>query len=159
MAKLLAFFPCGKVVIDRTDNNVSVSDILQEISAAVPKELMPVPVKAIVPSSWTVFSMWYRDADIQSAPFDVQSRVIAPDGSTLLDALPSSHVTFDNNTKTSQRVINLLQGFPIGAPGVCHVLLMTKAEGESDFHEVARYPILVKHIALEEVQSSLTSPT
>ena len=157
MPKLLAFFPCDKVVIDQLQNNVSVSAIIEEVVAGIPEKLMPPPNGAVVPNNWTVFAMWHRDTSENTVPFEVMARFFSPNEKLLVQTSPPTRANFDNNTKTSQRVVLNLNGFPIGAPGICQIALMMKADGETDFSEVARFPVIVKHEIIAESDNRTAS--
>lgn len=151
MPKLLVFAPCERVIEDKDGNNISLISIMQGVSVIVPRDRLPLAVSTVGPQSWYVFAMWQREPD-ERVGFETKAVLLAPDGKTILETA-SSNITFNNFSVVSQRVKMLVQGFPMGHPGSCHITLMTKLDGQSEFSEIARFPIVVSQIAREDAES------
>lgn len=157
MLRLVAFLACERVVVDSATNTVSISAIMEELAISVPQALLPVPAESAAPMSWSVFSMWNRDDNDPRTPFETKVELLLPSGRVALE-LPPFEQDFENFTKRSQRLISQINGFPIGEPGRLRLVLKCKMRGETEFVEVAVYPILLKHIADAVNENAVAAP-
>lgn len=152
MLKLLLFAPCEKIVEDKSTNNISLISIMQEVTFEVPKEMIPLPAKAMVPQAWSVFSMWQREAD-ERPEFETKVSMVSPDGELILET-EVAKIDFLNHKVLSQRVVMHISGFPVGYTGQCHVVLKTKQKGDTEYSEAARFPITINQKAIPVAEAS-----
>lgn len=153
MPKLLAFLPCEKVLEDKSTNNISLISIMQDMTVQLPSESLPLPKNALAPTQWTIFAMWSREPEEQEA-FDVKATLVAPGEETIVETLPTP-VTFQDFTVNSQRILMNVIGFPIGVAGKLEILLFTKQQDQSEFVEIARFPMSVTHQATDNPSANV----
>ena len=143
MPRLLAFFPCEKIVID-TANNVTAVSMLQECRVQIPAGAGAPPRGTVVPYSWTAFSLWQREDQDQDTPFESRSVLVSPSGETLIEGSLATN-NYDNFTKQYQRVVEQFPVLPVWSQGRCNLVLKYRLRGEQDFRDVARFPFDIIH--------------
>jgi hypothetical protein len=148
MPHLLTFVPCEKVIISELDHASSLINILETLTIAIAKGTT-VPSSAIVPLQWHVFSMWRFDPDEVDKNYEQRVYLALPDGQQPVEA-----VTAFTPTEKTHRNITQFSNFPVGQTGDLYVSLALREAGQTDWREVAKYPLTVVHA--EQAEQDIT---
>lgn len=149
MPRLLIFAPCEKVIIGQGDNNVSLIGILQGLQVNPrPEGPSEIPANAILPMSWTIFTMWQKEAEDERIAYTQRVALISPTDRVLLESVTAFAMERD-----SHRIANNLIGFPIGEAGP-HTLKVWLRRGDSgDWKEISSFPLLITHPTVARASS------
>jgi hypothetical protein len=125
---------CSRAVIDRESNNVSLQNIIEQIT--IGGEPMP---DAMVPIPLEVMTLWVRaNTDI---PSRARTRLtfLSPSDTVL----GSAESEVDLSEYERYRVRMHFQGLPVTEPGRYTFHMELQNEGESEWHQVAAIPLRI----------------
>ncbi len=136
---------CSRAVIDKNSNNVSIQNVIEQIT--VPGEPQPEQVVGI---AFEVVSLWSRsDFDV---PSHGQARLtyLSPSGRR------TGPVEFDLDLSEYERLRTrrAFQGLPVAEPGRHNWLVELRNEGEDEWQEVASIPIKVMFVPVESEEQA-----
>jgi len=133
------FAPCQKVIIGLGDNLPSLIGILQdiEVGSGAPE---PLPEKALAAIHWNVFVLWLRGKEDEGKLFEQRVQLRSPSGKILIEIVAEFRME-----KPMHRFTGTVHGFPISESGE-HLLklYLHEARRESEWQEVAEFPVIVK---------------
>jgi len=134
------FTVCDTVVTDREDNVVSLHSIIENVTAPAPSG-SSVPDKARAPLRWSTFSLWLKAPEDDGRRFEQRVELFTPDGQRVVQA----DVPFQAGTRTNRVTVRGF-GFPISQAGE-HIfrLSLREVNDDSNWHQVAEYPVRVSH--------------
>lgn len=107
---------CEKATIDRETNNVSLIEIVEDVSVAVEaqQELSkPLSAAIILPVTWTVVSAFERDDPARGEKADGEMQLVSPSGSILGTAL----IEIDLTQHARARCLVKFAGWPVPEGG------------------------------------------
>lgn len=142
MPQLLAFLPCENVIISQ-DNNLSLIEVLNGVTAAVSVPIDQLKSDAGAPHRWFVVAMWHKVPEDLDADFEQRIALVDPSGKIRIEAF--NEIAFDPQ-KSIHRTIGEMSGFPVSPQGVYTLqLYVRKKQGEDVWSEnpVSSYPLLV----------------
>lgn len=144
---------CLRSIIDRRTNNISLIDVIEEVTVqgSVPHE--PEGKTPALPLTLTLVSLWGREPEDQPAKGEVRISLLTPNHKELKDL--SVH-TLDLSEKLRMRMFNNSPFLPFYGPGTYRFRVQVKEEGETEWKEVASVPLNVK---VEEVQEAASPET
>jgi hypothetical protein len=87
MPKLLIFAPGEKVIIDKTDNTVSIIGILGGFNVTTLGEENVVPEGAALPLRWSVLALWGMGTNDVGKVFEQRLQLLTPGGEIALDMI------------------------------------------------------------------------
>lgn len=126
---------CTGAVIDKTSNNISLHNVIEQLTIAGTPP--PDGETGVLPLNLDVVSFWWRPGD---DPVQATGRVtiVSPSGDTINTS------EYGINLETTARVRNIthLQGFPVRKPGYYRVQTEYRVVGE-EWKAVASTPIQV----------------
>jgi hypothetical protein len=136
---------CSRAVIDKNSNNVSLQNIIEQIT--IPGEPQP---EQVVDIAFEVVSLWSRsDFDV---PSHGQARLtfLSPSGRR------TGPVEFELDLSKYERLRTRrrLQGLPVAEPGRHNWLVELRNEGEDEWQEVASIPIKVMFVPVESEEQA-----
>jgi hypothetical protein len=142
MLKLLIFAPCEKL-IEGKDKTASLISVMEsaELMLATDETLQP---DALAPVRWSVMAFWRRIADFEGEiEFEQRVDVRRPDGEL---ATGGTNIFTVSNKHLNYRNTLNFEIMPVGQPGDILVKLrLRQTKPETEWREVAEYPIVVKH--------------
>jgi hypothetical protein len=146
MPKLLVFAPCEKVIIDQSENTVSLVTLLGDLQVGVVPGTA-VPKDSTTPLHWSAFALWHREASDEGKQYESRCTLVSPNGNILIE---SGTAVFEM-TKAGNNNVHRFLGFPVWEPGKCWLKLWIREVGSSQWNEIASYPIGVIHISPTEM--------
>lgn len=159
MPKLLAFFPCDRVITDIHDNSVSAINIFASVQVERPEKKRA--TKASKPGKretsqlkWTAFTLWKLSAEELGTEFSQLLHLTAPDGKRLFSA-PCQFTA----SKLNHRVTIQINGFPAGPEGrfTLTVSIGTSAEDAKTQDPVGTFPIDLTISVKPQAEKSTTA--
>jgi len=148
VAKLLAFLPCEKVLIDGETQQVSLISVLGGVHVGVAPD-SPIPIGAFTPMRWTVFTLWQTETG-DADSFEQMVSFLDEDGQCLSLVGPFSVAVTGPQSKT----INRFESFPIWRPGMCVLRLQRREAGAEEWQTVLDHRIEVKHLPISPASES-----
>lgn len=141
MPRLLAFLACEKVIIEKEHETPSLISILQKVMFQ-PNEGIEVPVNAIAPFKWSVFTIWDREQGDVGKTFHQKCELTMPDGTAgpITVDLP-----FTVKDEINFNVANVL-GFPIGQLGTITITMWLESESGEAVTPRHIYPVRVERV-------------
>lgn len=137
---------CSKSSIDKTTNNVSLFEVLEQIQFKVQgPNVMEAKKKAaeshiVAPFSFEIVSLWYRESVTDGKDVDVKLIVSDPKGTPLQE---HSHRFSFGEDKKRVRVDLKINGFPVTRSGIYHMMMFRRVAGEAEFDEPIEIPLQV----------------
>ena len=141
MPTLYVFAVCEKVIIDKNEVPSLISLFNTMTVGVVPGQVRKeIPLNAVVPKEWFVFSSWDWEADDDGKTYKQHIEVLLPDRSVFVKVDHDFAIPPRRKIQTSVPIA----GFPIGQQGLCTVRTWLEHEGKTI---VEPRPILleVKH--------------
>ena len=143
MPKLLVFAACERVIIDQ-DNNVSLMNLVTEMTTEVPEQSEREADKlAVAALRWAIFALWAKDPQDEGKTFEQRVILLDPSGapSGIEGATPFA---FPEGKRFMRNTVNVL-GFPFKSAGTYRVQLWMRQEGGVPAAEpIAEFPINMK---------------
>jgi hypothetical protein len=136
---------CSRVVIDKNSNNVSIQNVIEQIT--IQGEPQP---EQVIDIAYEVVSLWTRsDPDVPSRG---QARLtfFIPSGRQA----GSVEVELDLSEYERLRTRRVFQGLPAVEPGRHTWLVELRDEGEDDWQKVASIPIKVVFVPVESEEET-----
>src|SRR5688500_8249294 len=106
MPRLLALLPCNYAIISRDDNSVSLINVMQGVTAALPQGA--VGQNVLLPNRWAVFAYWLKEPSDGDQEFEQRLELVAPSNETVV----AQESTFRMTQNTHSQVGHVL-GMPI----------------------------------------------
>jgi len=128
--------PCRVAIIDRTTNNVSLIDIVEEVTVAPPDAELAAGVPR-VPILFDIMTLWRRENPDQPETGFSKMSLLSPQGAVLVEA----ETDVDLRTFKRCRATTKLVGIPVAGPGIYHLRLERRADTSMPWEEVARVPL------------------
>ena len=142
MPKLIIFAACEKVIVDSTDNTISLMTLLGDIQVWVIPGT-PVPKGTEAPMHWAAFALWQRDSDDEGKTYQSRCALISASGDLLVESVaPAFEMTRVGHNNTHK-----FSSFPVWESGKCWLKLWLREAEGTQWAEVASYPIGVIHIS------------
>lgn len=137
---------CSRSLVDKENNNITLSNIIEQIEIGFSVEPSGV---GLIPMDNEIVSFWVRSDPDQ--PETGRSRVMfeKPDESSLI--VSESEIDLVNFERARTRVIsNMLQ---IGSRGRHHFVVQCQQANSQDWQTVARVPLDVKYVIVPQPPS------
>jgi hypothetical protein len=148
MPKLLIFAPCERVIVDDIGKQVSMVSVLESLTVA-----FGVPEDAVVPLPWMVLAFWRREEGEEDKEFEERVQLVLPNK----EIYAEDRVKF-KMIKPNHRVRHSFFGIRVGMAGDNFIRLSVRpADNESEWQDVAEFPILVLHNVVEASTSEVAS--
>jgi hypothetical protein len=141
MVKLLLFAPCERVIVGQEDGAVSLISLLGGIAASTPFPHGQIPENAVVPLRWYLLSLWRHDQDDLGKQFTQRIVLRAPSGKEALSAELPFQLPQSASAISVVRGITQFNVFPVGEMGTFVAKLFFRDSENSDWSEVAEYPL------------------
>jgi hypothetical protein len=145
MPKLLAFMPCEKVIIAQDDNNPTLVAMLTEMGITVDRPAGSASLPSLLPSPWSVFTVWNRIEGDDANDFEQRITLISPSGQQVMDARSEFHME-----KYTHRIVGKVGALPTTENGVWTIGLflrsrLTGADAWPDWSSepMASYPLAI----------------
>lgn len=151
MPRLLTLLACERVLLDTEENSISAISIIHDLKLNVPEAP---PKDAVAPLNWAVISIWSR-TDNERKPIEIRTRLLLPSGTQAF--VNDGEQTFDNFTKTYQRVITRIPAFPVGEQGEISVVVSVREKGQPEFSDVASYKIHFSYEVQKDLRGAATA--
>ncbi len=142
--------PCRQVVNDRDSNNVSLIEVLEEIT--LPVVLPPQPQLGLVPAFFYVVTMWSRQDDEKPVEATGKLSIVSPSGEVVLE----HEYPIDLREHKRLRSAAVLFGFPARQAGRYHLRTDYRLRSGEEWRPGGAYPVQVNMPA--DVSSTTTSP-
>ncbi len=143
MPKLLIFAPCQKAIIDKTDNTVSLINILHGLAINTQSTSTEgsIPTNAMMPLQWAIVTIWLRSPDDGDKTFEQRIDIIKPNN----ERMEASTQVFKMTYRTHQ-IASMANSFPIGISGEYRLVVCLREVVEGgEWKELSEYPIEIKH--------------
>lgn len=134
---------CKRSVIDEETKNISLYDVLEQLSVGVKvkQQAAPVPESINIALEYEVVSMWTKDDREQHVQAESEIEVIQPNGK-VAKSFPQK---LDMPEKMHRlRARYRINGFVVTMPGVYWFKIKVKKIGEKQFKTVSEIPLEVK---------------
>src|SRR3990170_8918177 len=131
---------CTKSAIDRTSNNISLFEVLEQITAtgaAVDAEGV-----AMLPVTCELVTLWSRSRDNQPCRGRARLILLSPTDAVINETEYDVDLTVYERTRHRTGI----NGIPVREWGRYHLRVLVRDEGEADWRTVASVPL---HIILE----------
>ena len=130
---------CNKSIIDTESNNISLMELLEEITIQL-KEPLPEGKPAGFPIQFDVVTFWKKEKEADDAKVMVRLEIIDPKGITL-----NTHdATFDiPKDKQSMRFIIKMGSLNITTSGIYLFRVSYQEQGEAAYKKVDEIPLSV----------------
>jgi hypothetical protein len=127
---------CSRSVIDRESNNISIQNVLEQVTVNGPLQ-----AGAVIPIEMELVSLWTKTDP--SLPHRGQARVtlVSPTG----HPLRTTELEIDMSTYERYRTRNRFQGLPVSAPGRHIFRIEVREDGTDVWRQVAAIPLQVNH--------------
>jgi hypothetical protein len=139
MPKLLILAPCDNVLISGNVDTVSLIVVMTTVMFPKPPE--NVPLGAVAPMRWFVFTNWAISKEDDGKSFDQRIRMVQNE-QTYFDSVQQFELASD---KIHHRMIAALYVFPLVAEGLCEIKLDLRMRDAETWEEIASYPLLIQH--------------
>jgi hypothetical protein len=143
MPRLLLFAPCQKAILDKGDNLISLIGVIYGMTAkAVGGNLPdPIPENAVVQVPWGLATIWLRVEGDDDLGFEQKVDIVSPTGKRY----EAQAQAFQMTQRIHQLALNG-DGFPFGEQGEYQLVLQLRSvRADSEWHEVARWPLMIDH--------------
>lgn len=128
--------PCRVAIIDRTTNNVSLIDIVEEVTVAHP-DAEPAAGVPGVPMLFDIMTLWRRENPDQPETGFSKMSLLSPQGAVLVEA----ETDVDLRTFKRCRATTKLVGIPVAGPGTYQFRVERRADSSMPWEEVGRVPL------------------
>ena len=127
---------CSRSVIDRESNNISIQNILEQVTVNGPSR-----PGTVIPIELEVVSLWTKTDP--SLPHRGRARItlVSPAGR----ALRTTELEIDMSTYERYRTRNRFQGLPVGPSGRHIFRVEVREDGSDVWRQVAAIPLQVNH--------------
>lgn len=134
------FVPCEKVLTDLEGEEISLINLLDNVTLTVPKGVS-VPKETEIPLHWLIFTQWSKLAQEINQSFEQRVQLVAPNGEikfTSVDHLPQ-------NTLFQRHVVRVTK-FPVTYEGeyILHLSIRSN-QSNQQWQMAGWYPITVVH--------------
>jgi hypothetical protein len=141
MPRLVLFTACEKTIFDM-NGPVSLISIFQRMN--IPLQSAPLPEKAVVPTLWSIFSLWETEPKERGQEFKQTVRVYAPDGVLFME---QEGMWKNDSSEDSQIKIGLqVAGLPIWTEGFIQVRVWL----DNEETEAGSYRFRIHYLPKEE---------
>ena len=140
MSEILLFAPFRKSIVDQIDDSLSLIELMHFV--VMPHmDSQPLPSDAVRDDfTWSVVSVWKCEPGDDDKKFQQRFQIILPDGQVNAESIMDFQVG-----KLPYRIRLRANGFPVGKPGECWLVLSLRELGHQEWKEMAPYPIEVMH--------------
>jgi len=147
MPKLLVFAPCAHAFTAQEDNSFSMIALLEIVEVNIAPGVTIIPKEAVVPTAWTIVTMWYQISDDEGKTFEQRIQIRQPDKQLMFE---SPALSFQMTERIHRETLQL-NSFNISQTGEHLFQLAIREVGEARaWRKVAEYPILLAHNQLGE---------
>lgn len=124
---------CSKSITDQESNNISLLEVLEQLTIAGP------PTPGVVPVRFEVVTLWGRSDTDQPSRGHARLLFLTPS-----DTVTGEH-EHDIDLSVYQRTRNrtLMTGLPVQETGRHHFRVQLRDEGETEWRDVADIPLQV----------------
>ena len=148
MPRLLLFAACEKVIVDQQTNVISLMSLLQDVNVQIPPGAPPPPLNAIIPINWTIVSIFLPESTDGGKQFEQRAALVNAANVPLLQT-PVAPFTFAGGP---HRVLNQVNGMPIGYAGSLKVVCYLREKGNNVWQQIGEgYPIDIKWLSSSTV--------
>ncbi len=126
---------CRRVVIDGDSNNLSLFDVIEQITIPAPAACVQLPVT--IPMEMTTVGLWERDEN--DPDYEGAIVLIGPDGHEI--SRGEQALTFEGKSRLRTRTG--FAGFPLTGPGRYFIVSMSRPAGTEQWAEQCRTPITI----------------
>jgi hypothetical protein len=133
--KLLLIAPC-QIALQDPDQGHSLIAVFHEIKIRIPEDAPQLPVNAIIPKEWAIFSKFGLEPEEEGKDYSLDTTIFWPDGAVFATQV----ICALQPTRNGLAFIVRLQGFPMGQNGVVKVS-QTLLRGERVVYEGAESEI------------------
>ena len=134
---------CRESVIDKESNNISLINVLEQISISTrtPSEQQPTGQArgGPIPISFEIVSLWIRAEEAQPALGHCRVTILSPSG-PLEEA---HHIPVDLRKYQRMRTRQRLGGLPVSEAGQYLFRVEYRDDGETDWREVGAIPVSI----------------
>lgn len=133
---------CRKSVIDNESNNLSLYDILEQLSISVKpeKETVKKTVKINLPLEYEVVSLWVKQSSKDGFNGEIKLEIINPEGS-VVKTFEQPFIIQDNKNRLRSRI--RINGFVVDGSGVYLFRISYKEKQEKNFTQISEVPLEV----------------
>lgn len=142
MTKHIWAVVCKRSIVDAETNNVSLIDVLEEVSVSLPPATKINKVKkgyGIVPMNFEVVSMWIRESSEEKSVGRSRIAICDPSGRIV----QSTEIDVDLREYQRMRTRQRFSGLPVRGEGNYWLCVELKDEGKDKWIEVDRVPLQV----------------
>lgn len=138
---------CSNVVIDKESNNVSLHNILEQltvhkrVSSDEKISVEDVPSEMVIPYSFTVVTLWSRSNLSEKVIGYGRVRLFSPDGEPLI-GLGEFEINLYNNRRFRSK--GKFRGFPSIGAGKYTFVVDVRIDEDADWEQVASVPVEVR---------------
>jgi hypothetical protein len=149
MLKLLIFAPCERIIVS-TEKTASLISVMESVQFTPEGE---VPPDALAPVRWGVMAYWRREGEVDGViEFEQRIDVLRPDGELVTGGTNVFKVSSKNLNYRNTLNLDIM---PVGLAGDILVKLrLRQTNPETEWRDIAEYPILVVHHVKEADEKS-----
>ena len=130
---------CRRAVVDEQTNNVSLFEIIEQISGEIPASLTPDQRPAVAIDAQLI-SFWIRDTEEVPEKGKARISYIGPSGDALI---PPREYDIDLTAKSRVRSIGTISGLPTPESGYYRIKVELSKD-DTEWTEVASIPLDVR---------------
>ena len=127
---------CRAHIVDQQTNNVSLIDVLEEITVAPEGVETPANVRQF-PAIFSVVSLWSRGDPARPETGQARLSFLSPAG----EQLGENTAEVDLREFRRMRLLNQFMGFPAAGAGIYRFVVERRADANAPWEEVARVPL------------------
>ena len=131
--------PCRVSITDRETNNISMIEVLEEIT--LPTALEQQPDSQLVPAIFDVITLWGRQNDETPESGFGRFQLVSPSG----EALMTYEYDVDLQVHQRRRILGRLIGFPLVPAGKYRFQVERRHDRDAVWEIVATIPIAIRH--------------
>lgn len=139
---------CSNAIVDRDTNNVSIFNILEQVT--IPKNAINNQVIAV---GIELITLWVRSDLSKPAKGKSQINLVAPNGEVTKSV--DSEIDLSKFERLRSRVF--FQGLPYNGEGIYRFIVLYKVDDEKDWEQVASIPLKMVVSPREEQARSRTN--
>jgi len=140
MATHLLTVLCTKASVDQSSNNLSLFDIVEELSITVADKVPSAKDKVLIPVTMDVVVVTFRSDPSKPEMARGRLLLLMPDKTKTLGA------EFEIKLVDHQRMRNIvhMSALPVNEPGIYYFVVEFSQQGSNEWSEVYRLPVNIK---------------
>jgi hypothetical protein len=137
---------CAHSIIDRETNNVSLIEVVEEVTVQAPIPPGPEGKPPLLTITPTIVTLWRREPEDQPTKGRGRMLILAPYQNKPKQI---SVYEIDLSEKLRLRLYGTLPGIPFRGPGTYRFVIQLQDEGEQEWKEVTSIPLRIVMRAAE----------